>query len=105
MNDNDQFLGDAISLSKAAEICPGKPNITTLWRWCRHGCRGVRLDSFVRGGRRFTTAEALARFIQATTAVADSRTAASPTPAPTILSKTRQKQLAMAEAYCKTNGI
>lgn len=93
-----------LSLSEAAASCPGRPNITTIWRWCLRGCRGVRLESFVRGGRRFTTAEALERFIAGTTAAADSRNSwpATPSPVPT---RTRRKEIAEAERFCESAGI
>lgn len=45
-------------------------NVSTPWRWCLRGCKGVRLESFLVGGRRFTTREAFARFVAATTAAA-----------------------------------
>ena len=55
-----------ISLTEAARVIPpidGKrPHVSTLWRWCRKGVRGVQLD-YVRLGHRVCTSEpALARF-------------------------------------------
>ena len=44
-----QFL----TLSEAAALLGRggrRPSIPTLWRWCRHGCRGVRL-SYMKLGR------------------------------------------------------
>ena len=40
---------------------------STPWRWAKHGCNGVLLESFSIGARRFTTREAWERFVQATT--------------------------------------
>lgn len=43
-------------------------NVSTVIRWCLKGVRGVRLESVVVGGRRYTDRAAIARFIAATTA-------------------------------------
>jgi hypothetical protein len=43
---------------------------STVWRWASRGVRGVRLESALVGGRRMTSAEAFARFAEATTATA-----------------------------------
>lgn len=37
----------------------------TAWRWALRGVRGVKLESYVLGGRRFTTREACERFLAA----------------------------------------
>ncbi len=52
-----------------------KPNVSTLYRWCMKGCRGVKLDSVCIGGKRFVTVSAIERFIEA-----GSRSDASATP-------------------------
>jgi len=57
-----------LTLSQAARSLPGKVNVSTLWRWYQRGCRGVRLETVVIGGRRYTSKEALERFAAATTA-------------------------------------
>jgi hypothetical protein len=41
------------------------PDLSTVWRWATRGCRGVVLETWLIGGRRVTTAEAVARFINA----------------------------------------
>ncbi|MCE5327856.1 MAG: DUF1580 domain-containing protein [Planctomycetaceae bacterium] len=55
-----------IDLSEAARVLPRingkKPSISTLWRWCRIGLRGVRLE-YVKVGRNIATSlPALNRF-------------------------------------------
>lgn len=45
-------------------------SVSTVWRWTLRGVRGVKLESFAVGGRRYTTAEAFARFVDSTTAAA-----------------------------------
>lgn len=42
-----------------------KPNVSTLWRWCQKGCKGVKLESICIGAKRFVTVSAIERFIQA----------------------------------------
>jgi len=51
-----------IPLHKASVHIPGQPHISTLHRWRSHGIRGTKLETYLVGGRRFTTREALQRF-------------------------------------------
>jgi hypothetical protein len=44
-----------------------KPHVSTLWRWCLKGGKGVKLDSICVGGKRFVTAAAIDYFIDAST--------------------------------------
>lgn len=72
-----------VSLTEATKTLPrvnGKrPAISTLWRWCRKGLRGVRLE-YIRVGRNIATSrEALSRFFAAL-ADADTPPAQSPHP-------------------------
>ena len=58
-----------LSLTEATKVLPrlnGKrPSISTLWRWCRKGLRGVHLE-YIRLGRSIATSEeALNRFFEA----------------------------------------
>jgi len=39
------------------------PSTTTMYRWINSGCRGVRLETVVILGRRYTTDAAVLRFI------------------------------------------
>lgn len=59
-----------LSLAQAAKALPGRPHLSTVWRFATRGVRGVRLNSFMSGGRRFTSVEEIHRFILATTAAA-----------------------------------
>ena len=45
-------------------------NPSTVWRWSLRGVRGVKLETFSVGARRFTTTEAFGRFVDGTTAAA-----------------------------------
>lgn len=44
--------------------------VSSVWRWVTRGVKGVRLESYSRAGRRCTSREAFARFIEATTRAA-----------------------------------
>ena len=43
---------------------------STTWRWALKGARGVLLETFCVGGRRYTSEEAFSRFVDKTTAAA-----------------------------------
>lgn len=58
-----QRYADAIPLTKAPDFIPGRPNISTCWRWATHGVRGVKLATVIIGGRRFVTMAALEEFL------------------------------------------
>ena len=48
----------------------GRINAATAFRWVQRGIRGVKLESLLIGGQRYTTEEALQRFFVAATAAA-----------------------------------
>jgi hypothetical protein len=58
-HENEQLL----SMTEAAKLLPGRPAVETLWRWRTAGCRGHRLETILFGGRRYTSREAIARFL------------------------------------------
>jgi hypothetical protein len=60
-----------VSLNEAVDLLPGRPHLSTLRRWCGRGVRGVRLETVVVGGRRFTSRVAIEQFIERTTAARD----------------------------------
>ncbi len=80
------------TLSKAARTLPGgSVHVSTIHRWRLKGIRGIRLETILRGGIRYTSDEAIERFFSATTAVADGI-------APTVrTSKQRSKAILAAE--------
>ena len=56
-----------LTLSEASRLVPGRPNHSSLWRWCRKGVlarngQRVHLEHRRFGGRIFTSAQALDRF-------------------------------------------
>lgn len=58
-----------LTLAEAARTLPGRRgrpvSQAAVYRWCVRGVRGVKLESVRVGGQLFTTAEALARFLEA----------------------------------------
>jgi len=64
-----------LSLAQAARSVPGRSgcgvHAATIWRWMQRGIRGVRLETILIGGIRYTSQEALHSFFNATTAAAD----------------------------------
>ncbi|MHB1033724.1 MAG: DUF1580 domain-containing protein [Pirellulales bacterium] len=83
-----------------AQSLPGRPNISTLHRWRLRGIHGVKLETVLIGGRRFTSLEAMQRFADATTA------AQAGEPVATIAtSAQRTRAIARAEAELSAAGI
>jgi hypothetical protein len=56
-------------------------HVSTLWRWSLRGVKGIRLETVMIGGIRYTSREALERFVARTTAAADGTTPTIRTPA------------------------
>jgi hypothetical protein len=52
-----------IPFQSASTHIPNRPHISTLHRWRLKGVRGVRLESILCGNNRFTSTEAIQRFI------------------------------------------
>ena len=67
----DVFNEDMISVSELPKSLPGSIHISTVFRWMKRGCRGIRLETVRIGGLRYTSKQAVLRFIEETTAVAD----------------------------------
>jgi hypothetical protein len=54
-----------IAFHEATAHVPGRRvHVSTLHRWRLHGVRGRRLETILCGGRRFTSLEAIQRFLQ-----------------------------------------
>ena len=63
--DCPELLGEAplLNLNQATNCFPVKCSRATLERWIRQGTRGVQLETIVVGNRRFTTEQAIQRFL------------------------------------------
>lgn len=60
------MTSDLLTLSQAAKQLPRvngrKVHTSTLWRWCRRGCKGVKLQYYRIGRTIMTTETALQQF-------------------------------------------
>ena len=88
-----------VAFAEAPKSLPWRPNISTLHRWRLKGCRGTKLETCLIGGRRFTSREALVRFIQRNTALQDGEIV------PTRTSRQREQAIQAAEKELGDAGI
>lgn len=65
------FDEDLVLLAQAHKYLPGRPHRSTLERWRIQGRHGVRLETLLIGGLRYTSRQALSRFCNAVTLAAD----------------------------------
>lgn len=70
---------------------PGRPSKASAWRWVLQGVGGIKLESVLIGGKRFTSTEAIQRFADARTSAANGE------PIPTRTPKQREREIATAE--------
>ncbi len=56
---------EILSLRQARHAFPNRVSVPTLWRWVLNGVKGVKLESMLIGGRRYTSREACQRFMHA----------------------------------------
>jgi formamidopyrimidine-DNA glycosylase len=52
-----------LTMRDAAKRLPTRPHVSTVIRWAERGCRGQRLKTWLIGGSRVTSEEALAEFL------------------------------------------
>ena len=102
-----ESVPEYITLTQASKLCPTKPCISAIWRWCRRGLKSrsgkrVRLEHLRVGRRVLTTRSSLERFFRELTAADmphfDSQTASISKPA-------RSKAHARAERELKRRGV
>jgi hypothetical protein len=84
-------------LTKASADVPGNPHISTLIRWALRGLKGIKLETALVGGRRFTSVEAIQRFLV--------RLNEPGTVASSSASKKRQQEIACVERRLDDEGI
>lgn len=92
---------DVLRLDDAKKLLPGRPDRSTVYRWALGpGSHGVRLESFKVGRRRFTTKQAIQRFVEAVTVAADGNKQ------PVVRShREREKAITSAEKRLEQAGI
>ena len=88
-----------IPVNEIPSHVPGRIHLATGWRWIQRGCRGVKLETVLVGGRRYCSREAIHRFIEATTAAADGDDHSA------MPSNQRQRDIDRARRECKLAGI
>ena len=102
---NDELLG----LCQAAAQCPAvdgkKPHASSIWRWMRQGCRGVRLEHVKVGRRVVTTREALEEFFRATAQASLPPVNQATPPAKGRTSAQRDHALEQARKRLTANGV
>lgn len=88
-----------LTLAECREAFPGgkRLSLATLHRWRLNGVRGTRLETVLVGGMRYTSREAIARFIE--------RQNADESPAPTITPAQRHRQAEAAQKELARAGI
>lgn len=73
-------------------------SIPTVWRWAQRGIRGVRLETYHVGARRYTTEEAFSRWVAAT------QVGEQPT-TPSRTSRQREAAIRQAERELERAGV
>jgi len=92
--DSPELLEESLlSLTAACKVFPVKCSRPALERWIRRGSRGVVLESILICGKRFTSREAVQRFIRQQLQVGAER------PPPKTGSKSRKEIEAAAKKY------
>ena len=93
----DHETEDLIPFELAGNEIPGHPSRCTLFRWAFKGVRGSKLETMLCGNKRFTSREAVGRFIAAQNS--------DQTPAPGISPSQRAKQSQAARRELAKIGI
>lgn len=86
-----------IRFQAAGSDIPGNPSVCALHRWRLNGVRGAKLETLLVGGTRFTSKEAIQRFIAALNRDEQST--------PTITPSQRRKQAEVADRLLREAGI
>ena len=81
-----------IPINAVPKRLPGRPHISTVYRWMNSG----KLESLMIGGRRWTSVEAISRFV--TNSTSDAAT-------PSEVSERRKREIEQAKAKLKGAGI
>jgi hypothetical protein len=93
-----------VTLTEGAKILPNRPHSSTLWRWHKIGVRGERLETCMCGGKRYTSKEALQRFVDRITEAHD-RGGAAPTKPIHETMRQRRAAIENAERELEAAGI
>ncbi len=88
-----------ISFAEAAKYLPAgrRPSYSTWWRWFRKGVRGIRLKTYLVGGRRYTTVDDIRTFVN--------QLSSSNEPSPPLQAPLISSQIDSAETSLRMAGI
>ena len=86
-----------IRFQEAGRRIPGNPSVCALHRWRLNGVRGAKLETLLCGGVRFTSIEAISRFI------AEQNRGETPTPG--ITASQRRTQAETANRVLQEAGL
>jgi len=92
-----------VPIGQAPRHFPGRPNQSTVYRWLSKGVRGATLETVVVGGKRFTSVEAIERFVEKTTANSPGSGSGNPVSRPTT--RQAEARLHRAERDLDAAGI
>lgn len=87
MQIQDQLLPLVTAVEQATGL---RPHLSTCLRWCTRGSKGIRLESWIVGGRRYTTVLAVRRYRDAVTSASEK----TGRPSVTIVSPTQRARIA-----------
>jgi len=93
----DHKTESVVPLEASSALFPTKPSRCTLYRWSLKGIRGVRLETLACGGKRYTSHEAIDRFIAA-------QNSDDPT-TPAIMPAQRRRQSEAAQIELQRMGV
>ena len=87
----DHEIEELIPFEVCGQHIPGRPDRSTTYRWWLKGVRGAKLETLLIGNKRFTSREAIGRFIAAQNATE------TPVPQFTPSQRTRMSEAARKE--------
>lgn len=93
----DHLTETLVNFQHAGKHIPGNPALCTLHRWRLSGVRKTKLETLLVGGIRYTSVEAISRFIAAQNA--------SESPAPMLTASQRRTQAEAANKVLEAAGI
>ena len=91
----DHLTETLVNFQHAGQHIPGNPALCTLHRWRLSGVRKTKLETLLVGGIRYTSVEAIARFIANQNA----------SESPAITAKQRRTQAEAANRLLQEAGI
>lgn len=92
----DHEVEELVPFETCGQLIPGRPSRCTLFRWAFKGINGAKLETLVCGHKRFTSREAVKRFLEAQNR--------DQTPAPLFTPSQRRRQAETADRLLQESG-